>query len=105
MTDDTIFHLEYQSSQETSLYRFLEDDARLAHPYCTEIRTVVLYHGDTRWAPSRLHIGTATYSGENVYLSELHGDDALHGGKPLTRRCVECARPIAPRSGVEHARG
>jgi len=78
MTDDTIFHLEFQTTQETSLYRFLEYDARLAHTYTTAIRTVVLYHGNTRWAPSSLHIGTAIYRVENVYLSELDGDEALN---------------------------
>ncbi|MCL4520733.1 MAG: hypothetical protein M1415_03955 [Firmicutes bacterium] len=77
MTDGQIFHLEFQSAPEMSLYRFLEYDARLAHAYKTSVRTVVLYHGDTRWAPSRLHIGTAAYGVENVYLSMIDGEAAL----------------------------
>jgi len=77
MTNGQIFHLEFQSTPEMSLYRFLEYDARLAHAYETSVRTVVLYHGDTRWAPSRLHIGTAAYGVENVYLSMLNGEAAL----------------------------
>ena len=77
MMDGRIFHLEYQSTRETTLHRFLEYDARLAHAYSTTIRTVVLYHEAIPSAPSTLDIGTAQYAVENVFLNTLDGDEAL----------------------------
>lgn len=76
-TDGSIFHLEFQSNRESTLYRFLEYDVRLARQYETTLRTVVLYHSDVVSAPSELDIGTAQYRVENVYLSTLQGDVAL----------------------------
>ncbi|RIV22896.1 hypothetical protein D2Q93_08700 [Alicyclobacillaceae bacterium I2511] len=77
MQDGRVFHLEFQSSRETTLHRFLEYDARLARQHLTQIRTVVLYHAETSNAPSELDIGTAIYRVENVFLSQMDGDRAL----------------------------
>lgn len=59
MMDGRIFHLEFQSTREPNLYRFLEYDVRLAQHHTTQIPTVVLYHADTVQAPDGLDIGTA----------------------------------------------
>ncbi len=77
MQDGRVFHLEFQSTREPTLYRFLEYDARLAHQHFTQIRTVVLYHAKVNDAPSELNIGTAMYHVENIYLSQMDGDRAL----------------------------
>ncbi len=77
MIDGRIFHLEFQSTREPNLYRFLEYDVRLAQHHTTQIRTVVLYHADTIHAPDALDIGTAQYHVENVFLSQLDGTQAL----------------------------
>lgn len=42
------------------------------------IRTVVLYHASVTNAPAELDIGTALYRVENVFLSQLDGDQALN---------------------------
>ncbi|GGJ04876.1 hypothetical protein GCM10010885_12530 [Alicyclobacillus cellulosilyticus] len=77
MRDGRILHLEFQSTREPALYRFLEYDARLARAYQTDVRTVVMYHGGVTNAPEELSIGVALYRVENVYLSKLDGDEAL----------------------------
>ena len=77
MQDGSVFHLEYQNARESSLYRFLNYDTRLATRYETTVRTVVLYHGAVRSAPSTLNGGTIRYQVENVYLAEYDGDAEL----------------------------
>ena len=77
MQDNRLFHLEFQSTRESELYRFLEYDVRLARYHKTKIRTVVLYHAAVTRAPEELDIGTAQYRVENVYLADLDGDAAL----------------------------
>jgi len=85
---------------------FLEDHAglaHLAHPYCTKIRTVVLYHKDIGWAPVVCIAGRRPIRGKMCICLNSTATMRKRGGNPLTRRPVECARPIAPCSGVEHA--
>ncbi|MCL6577697.1 hypothetical protein [Kyrpidia sp.] len=77
MRDGRVFHLEFQSTREPTLHRFLEYDARLARQHFAQVRTVVLYHANIQSAPSELDIGTAMYRVENVFLSDLNGDAAL----------------------------
>lgn len=77
MCDGRVFHMEFQSTREATLHRFLEYDARLARQHLTQVRTLVLYHADVPSAPSELDIGTAVYRVENVFLSKLNGDAAL----------------------------
>lgn len=77
LSDETIFHIEFQSKRESALYRFLLYDVRLAMKFEKKIRTVVFYIGDIFDAPDRHDIGTAQYCVENVYLNQLDGDAAL----------------------------
>jgi hypothetical protein len=78
MLDGRVFHLEFQSTREPTLHRFLEYDARLARHHLTQVRTVVLYHAATPSAPHTLDIGTAVYHVENVFLSAMEGETALN---------------------------
>ena len=50
---------------------------RLARQHQAHLRTVVLYHAEVADAPEELDIGTAVYRVENVYLSDVDGDEAL----------------------------
>lgn len=77
MKDGALFHMEFQTTRELTLHRFLLYDARLAYQYHARIRTVVLYHGNVMDATDVLNIGTAHYHVENVYLGALDGDAAL----------------------------
>lgn len=77
MSDGWLFHLEFQSTRETDLHRFLEYDVRLARHHRGKIRTVVLYHTRIAQAPKELDIGTAKYRVENVHLSNQSGERAL----------------------------
>jgi len=72
-----MLHLEFQTTKESSLYRFFGYDVALAEHFTRKIRTIVLYSGDIRFGPEVLDIGTATYRVENIYLNQLSGDDAL----------------------------
>lgn len=78
MANQDLFHLEFQTKRESTLHRFLEYDARLANEHRVRIRTVVLYHASVTNAPAELDIGTALYRVENVFLSQLDGDQALN---------------------------
>ena len=75
--DGLVFHLEFQSTRENDLHRFLAYDVRLAWHHQKSVRTVVLYHRAVTHAPDVLDIGTAVYRIENVFLSQLDGDAAL----------------------------
>lgn len=77
MQDGRLFHLEFQSTQERELDRFLEYDVRLWRHHKAQIRTVVLYHSNVANAPEEMSIGTAVYRVENIFLSQLDGDKAL----------------------------
>ncbi len=77
MRDGRVFHLEYQNDQESTLYRFLNYDVRLATRYQTGVRTVIVYHGAVRTAPSVLDLGTVRYQVDNVFLANLDGDAEL----------------------------
>ncbi len=78
MVDGRIFHLEFQSQRESTLYRFLEYDARLVRHYeAPAIRTVILYHVPVSPAPASMDLGMIQYRVENVYLADQDGDAAL----------------------------
>jgi len=77
MVDGRIFHLEFQTQRESTLYRFLGYDTRLAGQYRAPIRTVVLYHAGVTQAPVQIDLGVIHYQIENVYLTQLDGDAAL----------------------------
>lgn len=77
LDDNTVFHVEFQTTREPELYRFLMYDVQLAMKFGRNVRTVILYIGDIHDAPEQLDIGTVKYSVENVYLMNFDGDAAL----------------------------
>ena len=72
-----ILHLEFQSTREPSLYRFLAYDVALAEKFRRPIRTLVLYSQPIAQPPATLAIGCATYHVENISLAEVDGEAAL----------------------------
>lgn len=72
-----ILHMEFQTTREPTLYRFLSYDGALAEKFRRKIRTIVLYTGDISFAPETLDIGSAQYHVENVFLNRLDGDAAI----------------------------
>lgn len=77
LADGRLLHLEFQTTKERNLYRFLHYDAAIAERYRKRIRTVVLYTRDVTEAPETLDIGCAQYRVENLYLSAMDGDAVL----------------------------
>lgn len=77
MVDGRIFHLEFQTQREPTLYRFLGYDTRLAERYHSPVRTVVLYHRDVTEAPASIDLAGIHYQIENVCLTQLDGEAAL----------------------------
>ena len=77
LQDDTILHLEFQSSPESTLYRFAAYDIALSEHFRRKIRTVVLYTGDVNTGQDFLDGGSVKYKVENVFLNRLDGDEAL----------------------------
>lgn len=77
LVNETVFHMEFQTTREPALYRFLMYDAQLAMKFRRKVRTVILYIGDIYDAPTHVDIGSAQYSVENVYLMNFDGDAAL----------------------------
>jgi len=77
MVDGRIFHLEFQTEKESTLYRFLGYDVRLAERYQSPIRTVVLYHAGVTQAPDHMDLDSIHYQTENVCLTQLDGQAML----------------------------
>ena len=77
LEDTTILHLEFQSTRESTLYRFAAYDLALGEHFRRKIRTVVLYTGAVNSGPDSLDGGSIQYRVENVYLNRLDGDAAL----------------------------
>ena len=76
-TNGDILHLEFQSSAEKMIYRFLLYDTLLAQKTERKIRTVVFYANQVTTADHYLDIGCAQYHVENIFLAERDGDAAL----------------------------
>jgi hypothetical protein len=72
-----LLHLEFQSTRETSLYRFLAYDVALAEKFRRPIRTIVLYTQPVVNPPATLTLGCANYRVENLQLATLDGDAVL----------------------------
>lgn len=77
LSDGDLFHMEFQTTKETTLHRFLMYDAQLSAKFSRKIRTVVLYTREIETAADHLDIGTAYYQVENVFLSRFDGDAVL----------------------------
>jgi len=77
LDDRTFFHIEFQSSKEPDLYRFLLYDAHLSNRYRRSVRTAVLYTDGVKAAPDEMDLGGLRYRVDNIYLSERDGDAAI----------------------------
>ena len=77
LASGALLHLEFQTTREPELYRFAAYDLAIAERYRRQVRTVVLYTGDVKEAPSELDAGSLRYAVENVYLNRLDGDGVL----------------------------
>lgn len=75
LDDGCLLHVEFQTTKESRLHRFLSYDASLSEKFGRKLRTVILYSGDVDTAPELLDIGSAKY--QNVFLNRLDGDAAL----------------------------
>ncbi|MCL6626629.1 MAG: transposase [Alicyclobacillus shizuokensis] len=76
-----ILHLEFQSSRERTLNRFLAYDVALAQRFHRKIRTVILYTGNVHSGMDMLDLGSVQYRVENLFLNRINGDDALDAVK------------------------
>jgi hypothetical protein len=74
----TIVDLEFQSTEERSLERFLSYATALYEKFQRPIRTVVLYTRHVDHAPDMLDMGGARYHVENVFLYQMDGDAVLN---------------------------
>lgn len=77
LEDDSLLHLEFQSTRESSLHRFLRYDAHLLYEHRRPIRAIVVYTVRTQTAPEQLDAGCLKYRVENVYLYDRDGAHAL----------------------------
>ena len=68
LADSTLLHIEFQTTLEPNLYRFLLYDARLTTTYHKPVQTVVLYTQDVRQAPSALDAGGFNIACETCIL-------------------------------------
>ncbi len=75
--DGRMVHLEFQSTKEPNLHRFLRYDSLLHEKYIQPIRTIVLYTSGVKDAPEQLDAGTLQYHVENVFLHHFDGDHLL----------------------------
>jgi len=71
-----LLHLEYQSTKEPDLYRFLEYDTVLARQYRRPVRTVVLNLEGTQ-APEQLDAGYLQYRVDHVFLQAMDATTVL----------------------------
>ncbi len=75
LEDDRLLHLEFRSSP-AKLEEFLVYDALLYRNVRKMIRTVIIYTGKIRRAPSRIQAGCLNYQTENVFLFPQDGEAA-----------------------------
>ena len=61
LADWSLLHLEFQSSAEPTLHRFLLYDTLLSQHTGRPVRTVVFYENHVTRAPNDLNIGSAQY--------------------------------------------
>jgi hypothetical protein len=78
LADDSLLHLEFQSTEEKDLHRFLLYDTLLSRkePH-RQIRTVVFYENQVKSALDTLDFGSAYYHVENIYLAHKEADEIL----------------------------
>jgi hypothetical protein len=77
LADDSLLHLEFQSSTEKTLHRFLLYDTLLSQHTNRMIRTVVLYTNQITHTSDQLDMGSAQYHVENIYLAKKEADEIL----------------------------
>lgn len=92
LADESILHLEFQSTQEPdNLKRFFAYNLAVYLHHDRPVRTVVFYGPGIRSAPAVLEAGSLTFRVQNVLLGQEDGTQALHQmyakvrrGEPLT---------------------
>lgn len=77
LADGQLLHLEFQSTAEKKLHRFLLYDTLLAQKTDRTIRTVILYENQITTANDTLDIGSAQYHVGNIYLAHKDVDQAF----------------------------
>jgi len=77
LADETLLHLEFQTSMVTrnDLHRFAGYDLKLLDRYWRTIRTVVIYSGRVKKASDGFECGSLVYRVNNVYLHRLDGEE------------------------------
>jgi predicted transposase YdaD len=78
LEDDTLLHLEFQSTyKDNDVDRFMKYDSLIFDKYKKKIRTVVVYGPGIRQAIDEKNYGSILYKVENIYVGKLDGDQAL----------------------------
>jgi len=77
LRNESILHMEVQTTRPRSLHRFLRYDTWLAEHFQTRVRTIILYGAGVSHAPDSLDLGCIQYRVDNVYLKDFDGDDTL----------------------------
>ncbi len=77
LRDDSLLHLEFQSSREAALDRFLAYDTQLYCQWHRRIRTIILYIGVDRPPVAALDAGAIVYQVESIPLRQMDGDAIL----------------------------
>lgn len=77
LADETLLHLEFQTSPATrnDLHRFAGYDLKLLDRYWRTIRTVVIYSGRVKEAQDGFECGSLVYKVKNVHLNRLDGEE------------------------------
>lgn len=92
LADDSVVHLEFQTTQRAGdLLRFATYNLAAYQQYGRPVSTVVLYGAGIRSAPDTLAMGSLTFRVRNILVGQEDGDGALRRlrakaarGDPLT---------------------
>ncbi|PSR20168.1 MAG: hypothetical protein C7B45_16140 [Sulfobacillus acidophilus] len=71
-----LLHIEFQSTTEPDLYRFLSYATALTVAHRRSVRSIVVYLCAISSAPALLNAGAIQYSVENVFIAEKSGESA-----------------------------
>lgn len=73
--DDTLLHLEFQTTvPEDLLRRVAFYGARIVERHNRDVNTAVIYSGRIQNAPDLLNKGSLTYKTTNIFLKDMDGD-------------------------------
>lgn len=75
LEDDTLLHLEFQTTVPEDLLRRLAFyGARIVERHNRDVNTAVIYSGRIQNAPDLLNKGSLTYKTTNIFLKDMDGD-------------------------------